>query len=75
MTSLSKLPTVTRPIAMDPDMAAALERRLAPLSGKSLERAQAAVRRVYTGGVQGSFSDLLAAYEGAIDAAASKDKE
>jgi hypothetical protein len=72
--TLSKLPTVTRPIKMEPNMAAAIERRLAPLSGKRLERAQDAVRKVYGSGFQGSFSQLLEKYEAAIDAVA-KEKE
>lgn len=74
-TLTSKLPTITRPIPIDSDMAAALERRLAPLSGKRLELAQSAVRKVYGSGFQGSFADLLVAYETAIDAALAKDKE
>jgi hypothetical protein len=73
-TATSKLPTVTRPIKMEPDLAAAVERRLAPLQGKRLERAQDAVRKVYASGFQGSFSQLLARYEDAIDAVA-KEKE
>jgi hypothetical protein len=75
MASLSKLPTVTRAIAMDPDMAAAVERKLEPLTGHKLARAQDAVRKVYTSGRQGSYSELLTAYETAIDHAAGKEKE
>jgi hypothetical protein len=72
--TLSKLPTVTRAIKLEPDMAAAIERKLAPLSGQRLARAQDAVRRVYNSGFQGSFSELLAKYETAIEAVA-KEKE
>jgi hypothetical protein len=72
--TLSKLPTITRAIKMEPDMAAAIERKLAPLSGQRLQRAQDAVRRVYNSGFQGSFAQLLAKYETAIEAVA-KEKE
>ena len=74
MITASKLPTVTRPIKMQPDMTAAVERLLAPLHGKRLERAQDAVRKVYNSGFQGSFSELLAKYEAAVESVA-KEKE
>lgn len=72
--TLTKLPTITRPLKMEPDMSAALERRLAPLNGKRLERAQEAIRKVYNSGFQGSFAQLLAKYDEAIEAA-TKEKE
>jgi hypothetical protein len=73
-TLMSKLPTVTRPIKLDADMAKALERMLEPYSGKALERAQVAVRKVYGSGLTGTFEAMLAHYRAAISAAV-KDKE
>lgn len=67
-TSTSKLPTSDRPLIADHDLAAAVDRLLAPLSGKSLERAQAAVRRIAASAVQGPFSAVLKTYETAIRA-------
>lgn len=72
---MSKLPTVTRPLTMDPDLAARVERKLDPLTGPKLARAQDAVRKVYASGTQGSYSELLTAYETAIDTAVAKEKE
>lgn len=69
-----KLPTATRPIIHDAEMAAAIERLLAPLDGKKLEKAQAAVRKVAMSAVIGSFGAVLDAYKAAI-AAAIGDKE
>jgi hypothetical protein len=71
--TLSKLPTSTRPLIVDTDLAAAVERLLAPYSGKALERAQAAVRKVHGSSVQGPFSTVLAAYQSAITAAVGKE--
>lgn len=71
--TLSKLPTNTRPLIQDPDMARAVERILAPYSGKTLERAQAAVRRVHTSDVQGPFAAVIAAYRAAVLAAVGKE--
>lgn len=65
----SKLPTNERPLIQDPDLSAALEVTLEPLSGKALERAQAAIRRVHGSGVQGPFGTVLAAFQTAIAAA------
>lgn len=65
-TATSKLPTNERPIIFDPDLAGAVEDQLRPYTGKALERAQAAVRRVASGAAQGTFSDLVAAYGTAI---------
>jgi hypothetical protein len=71
-TLTSKLPTSDRPLIRDIDLATAVERLLAPLDGKRLERAQAAVRRVSKSAVQGPFDKIFAAYQSAIRAA---DKE
>lgn len=65
-TASSKLPMNERPIILDPDLAAAVEDLLAPYTGKALERAQAAVRKVASGAMQGTFSDLVDAYHKAI---------
>lgn len=66
----TKLPTDNRPLVRDPDLAAALERELAPYSGKALERAQTAIRKVRNSGTQGPFSVVLDAYRAAIKNAA-----
>lgn len=71
--TLSKLPTSTRPLINDVDLARAIEEMLTPLNGKSLERAQAAVRRVNASAVQGPFSVMVAAYEAAIKQAVGKE--
>jgi uncharacterized membrane protein len=71
----TKLPQSTRPLIQDMDLAAAIERMLEPLTGKSLERAQAACRRVYNAGNPGTFDAMCAEYRAAIDAAVGKDKE
>lgn len=68
-TATSKLPMNDRPIIIDPDLAAAVEELLRPYTGKMLERAQAAVRRVANGAAQGTFSDLVDAYRAAIKGA------
>jgi hypothetical protein len=62
----SKLPTADTPLIQDPDLARAIEKLLAPHSGKPLEKAQAAVRRVHASGVQGPFQTVVAAYQAAI---------
>lgn len=74
-TATSKLPANDRPLIQDPDLAAALERELEPLSGKSLERAQAAVRRIHGSALQAPFGTVLAAYQTAIAEAVATRKE
>lgn len=74
-TATSKLPTSSRPLIQDPDLAAAVEKMLSPYEGKRLDRAQAAARKVATSAVQGPFSTVLAAYQSAITAAVGADKE
>lgn len=69
---MSKLPTNDRPLIQDPDLAVAIERALEPYTGKELEKAQAAVRRVHASGVQGPFGAILATYEAAITKAVAK---
>lgn len=67
----SKLPTSSTPLIRDPDLSAAVESMLTPFSGKALEAAQSAVRRVHASGVQGMYSDIVEAYrKGVADATA-----
>lgn len=73
-TMTSKLPRVDTPMITDPDLGPALEKILAPFNGVKLEKAQAAIRKVYSSAVEGSFSTILAAYKAAI-MAATGDKE
>lgn len=62
----TKLPTDTRSLVRDPDLAAAIDTALKPHSGEKLERAQVAVRGVRMSGVQGTFGEVLAVYQAAI---------
>ena len=71
-TGISKLPREGRTIRMDPDLAQALEDILEPHTGKTLERAQAAIVRVRASGFQGSFGEILEAYRVAIEEAVSR---
>jgi hypothetical protein len=72
--TLSKLPTDARAMIRDPDLAAAIEKELAPFSGKKLEAAQAAVRRVRQSGTQGTFSSMVERYHAAVVDAVQKSK-
>lgn len=69
MTMMTKLPTDARPLIQDPDLAAAVEALLEPYSGKQLERAHTAIRKVRASAVQGTFSTIVAAYQAAIEKA------
>lgn len=71
--TMTKLPTVERPLILDNDLATAVERMLAPYSGKALERAQSAVRKVHGSAVQGPFAAVVTAYEVAIKQAVGKE--
>jgi hypothetical protein len=72
--AFSKLPTNETPLIRDPDLARAIDDLLQPYSGKALERAQAAVRRVATNnGVMGVFKDLVEIYRTAILASVPKE--
>lgn len=62
----TKLPTDTRPLVQDPDLANAIEKLLEPYSGKQLEKAQAACRRVHGSNILGDFTQIVSAYETAI---------
>jgi hypothetical protein len=66
----TKLPTSSRPLIQDPDLAREVEAMLAPYTGKQLERAQAACRKVHSSAVLGSFSEIRGAYQTAIEKAA-----
>jgi hypothetical protein len=64
--TVTKLPVSDRPLIADPDLVLALEAELEPLSGKPLERAQAAIRKVHSSALQGPFGMVLDAYRAAI---------
>jgi hypothetical protein len=64
-----KLPHGTRPLIMDVDMANAVEKLLAPYKDTKLERAQDAVRKVLSSGVQGTFEPMVAHFRSAISTA------
>lgn len=66
MTTDSKLPQADTALIQDPDLAAALERELSGLSGKPLERAHAAIRRVFSSDITAPFAGLVDAYRKAI---------
>jgi hypothetical protein len=63
---MSKLPMESRPLRLAPEVARVVERALAPLSGKKLEAAQAAILKVYQSGQQMTCEQWSAAYEQAI---------
>lgn len=65
----SALPTEKRPIRMDPELAAEVEKLLKPLKGKEREAADEAVMKVYQSGVSGSFGEILEAYQAAVEEA------
>lgn len=65
----TKLPTIEVPLVKDPELAATLEAMLSPYSGKQLEKAQNACRKVFASRIEGSFSQIIAAYQTAIDEA------
>ncbi len=60
------IPQETRPLRMDPDLTAAVEKLLEPYKGDELEAAQAAVVEVYHSSTSGVFRKLVEAYESAI---------
>lgn len=63
---MSKLPMETRPLRLSPEVARAVEKALAPLTGKRLEQAQAAILKVYQSGQQMTSEQWVARYEDAI---------
>ena len=72
MPATSKLPAADKPLIRDPDLACAIEAELDAFSGKRLEAAQAAVRRVHASGLQGPFTAIVDAYRKAIGDAVAK---
>lgn len=72
MTAATKLPTVSRPLILDPHLAAELEKALEPYSGKRLERAQDAIRAIHARGMAAAAPpwQMLATYKAAIEDAA-----
>lgn len=71
----AKLPTRGGAIRLAPEIAAALEELLEPLAGVDLERARAAILKVYGSGVQGSFDQVLDAYRQAVAGAVGRSLE
>lgn len=61
----------SRPLRLSPEVAKIVEEHLRPLSGQKLERAQAAILKVYTSGQQMSCEQWIAAYSDAIQSAVS----
>lgn len=69
---MSKLPLESRPLRLAPEVARVVEKALAPLSGKKLEQAQAAVLAVYRSGQQMACDQWVEAYIQAIQSAATQ---
>ena len=63
--------TEARPIRMDPDLQAAIDKVLKPYKGEAREIAEMAVMEVYHSGSEGSFAEIVASYEEAVSAAVS----
>jgi hypothetical protein len=66
---MSKLPMESRPLRLSPEVARVVEKALAPLEGKKLDRAQAAILRVYQSGQQMTSEQWVKAYSDAIASA------
>jgi hypothetical protein len=62
----------SRPIRLSPEVQRVVEDRLQPLSGKTLEKAQSAVLRVYQSGQQMPSDQWVETYGQAIDSATEK---
>jgi hypothetical protein len=69
---MSKLPMESRPLRMVPEVAQAVEQRLAPLKGDELKAAQTAVLKVYQSGQQMPAEQWVRAYDQAIQSAVDK---
>lgn len=63
---MSKMPMESRPLRLAPEVQRAVEKALAPLTGKNLEKAQAAVLRLYQSGQQMTIEQWVVAYEEAV---------
>lgn len=72
---MSKLPMESRPLRLAPEVARVVEKALAPLNGKTLERAQAAVLKVYQSGQQMTSEQWSETYSEAIATAANGQRE
>ncbi len=59
---MSKLPRDDRPMRIDPFLAEAIEKELAPYSGKQLKKAQKAVLKFNKSGFTGTFGTLVKEY-------------
>ena len=66
---MSKLPMESRPLRMAPEIQKVVEAKLAPLTGKALERAQDAVVKVYQSGQQMANTQWVEKYDQAIKSA------
>jgi hypothetical protein len=64
----------SRPLRLSPEVARVVEKALAPLNGKTLERAQAAVLKVYQSGQQMTHERWVEAYTEAIASAIGGDR-
>jgi hypothetical protein len=69
---MSKVPMESRPIRLAPEVQRVVEQGLQPLTGKTLERAQANVLKVYQSGKQMPGDQWVTEYKQAIDSAAEK---
>lgn len=68
----SKLPMESRPIRLSPEVQRVVEDRLQPLTGKTLEKAQSAVLKVYGSRQQMAADQWVETYGRAIDSAIEK---
>jgi len=66
---MGKVPTIAVPIFKDPTIIDAIERHLAPYSGKALERRQQAIVAKWRSAPIGTSEQLIAGYILASDAA------
>jgi hypothetical protein len=63
---MSKMPMESRPLRLAPEVQLAVEEALDPLTGENLEKAQAAVLRLYQSGQQMTIGEWVTAYQNAI---------
>lgn len=66
---MSKIPMESRPLRLAPEIAQAVEAKLAPLNGKRLEAAQDAVLKLYQSGAQMPQQQWVEKYDQAIKSA------
>jgi hypothetical protein len=65
----TKMPTEKRTIRMEPELEERVVEMLKPLTGKKLEAAQEAVRKVHASAVSGEFDTIVGAYREAVKGA------